>query len=265
LPSAKWAYKLSAVCAEAFCRHSFGQRYAPWLLGSFLFCFAITSLFRAVAPEQTSRLLDIYLLTFFILTLFHLGSMWRPRALPTHTYSTGRSWSFWRRLQIPYSVVQTVVEPGLHVLAGLLVFREDNLLSLWLQLAGFSLFVKEVIGNWRRRNRLFDALDARAEGERMNEAIRRHTAPQTAGERVASAVVAAQQEQAPPAPLAQIVRNLDPGLRRLIEPPNPNIRTQAPYAQPQNTPSPRRYQAGPPGTLPRVTSRKASNFSKKQQ
>ena len=265
LPSAKIAYKMTATNAEAFCRHSFGQRYAPSLIGSFLFCFAFTSLMRAAAPERASRLLDIYLMTFFILLLFHLSRMWRPRAVPSHSYANGQSWPIWRRLPIRNSLVQSLVEPGLHAVAGLLVFPVDKLLFLWLEFSGICLFVKELIGKWKRRSRILDALDARAEGERMNTAIRQQTAPQSAGEGAASPVVAAQPAQSPPNSLTQIARNLDPALQRLIATPERRAPTQPPanseVARPRQLvtrPSHTRYHAGPLGTLPRITSKRPS-------
>ena len=65
LPSVKAAYNLMAVSAEVFCRHSFGQRYAPSLLASFFFCFVVMSLLREVATDKGSPMVDIYLLFFF--------------------------------------------------------------------------------------------------------------------------------------------------------------------------------------------------------
>lgn len=256
LPSAKLAYNLSATSAEVFCRHSFGQRYAPSILGSFLFAFVFTNLMRSVNPQQSSRLLDVYLLAFFILVLFHLGRMWRPRLAPSHSYSCGQSWPFWQRLHVRPGFVQTLVEPVLHILAGLLLMHVDLVLSFWLQTAGICLFVKEMIGNWKRRNRILDALDARSEGERMNEAIRQRTASQTAGEQAASPVAPAQQAHQPPNTLAQIVRNLDPALRQLISTPDRNAPARPAVSAQPNRPGPRRYHAGPLGTLPRITSKR---------
>ena len=50
LPSAKAIGKLLATSAEVFCRHSFGQRYAGAMIGSFLLCLLYYVVIESVVP-----------------------------------------------------------------------------------------------------------------------------------------------------------------------------------------------------------------------
>lgn len=216
LPSVKLAYKLLAVSAEVFCRHSFGWRYGFQLVGGFLLCFLYTILIRAAAPSMTSHLLDIYLWIFFLLSLVHLIGLCRQRPPIPHSYSTGQSWQFWQRIGFGQNAVHLVFEPGLHVLAGVIIYSVDSPLSVWLQTAGVCLFIKEIISLWQHHEHLLDALDSRIEGQRISQAVRQHSAPQSGGEQPVNPVTPAQPSRQPISPLAQIVRNLDPALRRII-------------------------------------------------
>ena len=203
LPSAKFGYRMMAINAELFCRHSFGRRYAPSLLASFLFCFTVFGLIQLADPFGASKLISLYLLTFFGLVLWHIGSMWRRRGL-THSYANGSSWELWQHYGIKPALVQLICEPGLHVLVGLMVGQHCPLLSGWLQIAGICLFIKEAIIRWKHRNRVMDSIDARLEGERISGDVRQQTAPQSGGEQRVSPVVAVEQAQPPPNPMGQI-------------------------------------------------------------
>ena len=255
LPSIKAAYNLLATNAEVFCRHSFGQRYAASLLGSFFFCFVTMALLRAVEPENSSSVIDVYLLIYFILVLYHLGCMWRPRAT-IHSYSGGQSYEFWNGLGVNPVLIKTFFEPLIFALAGVLIYPANRLLSAWLQVAGFCMCVKEVISYWKYSNRVRDAVDARLEGERISGGVRQRTNPQSGGEPRVSPVVPVEQGQAPTSSIEQIYSRLDPALLQLMFSPNPNRTNTPPIARNVNRPNPQRYHAGPLGTLPRISSRR---------
>jgi hypothetical protein len=253
LRSAKVSYNLMAVNAEVLCRHSFGQRYAPSLLASFFFCFVTMTVLQALA-NRSSAFVGFYLLFYFFLVLYDLGRMWLPRRT-LHSYSNGQSWGFWRRCGLRPSIVQMLFEPAVVVLIGLLVLRGSVLLSVWLQVAGLCLFIKEAISKWQQHNRVLDGVDARLEGERINTGIRRYTTPQSGGDQRASRVVAVEEAQQPTTSIAQIHSRLDPALQQLISSPNQNRPNPPPVGRTPNRQGPRRYHAGPLGTLPRITSR----------
>jgi len=252
LPSAKFTYNILAVSAEAFCRHSFGRRYAPSLLVSFCCCFVALNLGRANGPQLVPALTDIYLLIFFILVLYHIARMWRQRAT-IHSHSTGQSWEFWQRFDIQPIIVKTLLEPIIHVLAGLLIYPLNNVLSVWLLFAGLCLFIKEFIANRHYSNRVRDAVDARIEGERIGTGVRQQTAPQGNREQRVAPVVAAGPALPPGDSIQQIYSRLDPALQRLVAPPNEN----RPNSRVPNRPTTPlvviRNQTRPVGARPRIT------------
>jgi len=230
LPSVKIACKMLAVSAEVFCRHSFGRRYAPTLLAGFFCCFVALSLFRSVVPQVIPGLIDIYLLIFFVLVLYHIARMWRQQ--PTiHSYSSGQSWEFWSRHNFNSNLVSILMEPLIFVLVGLLLFPANSLLSLWLMLGGVCLFIKELLSYWQFRNRVLDSRDARLEGERIGTGVRQQTAPQGNREQRVAPVVAAQPALPPANSMQQIYSRLDPALQQLVATPNQN---------PPNPPAPNR-------------------------
>ena len=251
--SAKVAYKMFAVSAEVFCRHSFGQRYALTLLASLLGNYVFLGvLLQPVVRQQHSALIDDYLLIFFVLVIYHICSMWRRRA-NIQSYSNGQSWDFWRRLNVNPNLVKTTLEPLMVLLIGALLFSANNLLSIWLQLAGVCLFIKEFLANLEFGNRVLDSVDARLEGERIGTGVRQHTTPQAAGGQQVNPVLPVEPEPAPVSSIEQIYTRLEPALQRLMGSPNqdsPNTSAANRRAAPQNT---RRYHAGPLGTLPRMT------------
>jgi hypothetical protein len=251
LPSAKLAYRMMAVSAEVLCRHSFGQRYAPQLIGSFLLALLYAGLQGVAYPGQPARLIGVYVWIHFALVCYHLARNFRPRNLPLHSYSSGQSWSLWQRHGVRPGVVQLLIEPGLVVGLGAILYPVDIALSFWLQIAGLCLFVKEMIAQWQQRNRMFDALDARAEGERMNTGIRQAPNPEPNGEQATTPVTAAMPVRPAVNQDQQITRNLDPALQRLMATGNPPAAVAPPNAH-----RPRRQQAGPIRTPPRIIVRR---------
>jgi hypothetical protein len=97
LTSGKFAYKMMAISAETFCRHSFGRRYALNLLAGYIFCLALTGLLSFGAAQLHPALLQDYLTIYFILIVFHLVRMWRYHP-NLHSHSNGQSWAIWSRL-----------------------------------------------------------------------------------------------------------------------------------------------------------------------
>jgi hypothetical protein len=266
LPSVKIAYKMLAITGEVFCRHSFGRRYAPILLASFFSSWMALSLFRHVVPQPFPALIDIYLLCFFVLIVYHIARMWRPR--PTiHSYSSGQSWALWSRHNINSNIVRLLIEPLIMVLVGLLLVPANGLLSLWLQLGGVCLFIKELLSYWQFRNRVFDSIDARLEGERIGTGVRQQTAPRGAREQRINPVVAAEPAQPPANSIQQIYSRLDPALQQLVATPNqhrsaaprvvirhqgrmPRTRPGVAATQPQRIPQPQGPNAPPLARVP---------------
>jgi hypothetical protein len=240
-----------AVSAELLCRHSFGRRYKAALSGSFVLALVYGALNAAAYPHHPSRYFGVYLWLHFILLCVHLAGPYRRRAHPLHSYSTGQSWPVWGRLPIPPNIVQLVGEPGIVILFGASFYPVDIPLSVWLQIAGLSLFAKELIGQWRQRNRLLDTLDARADGERLNATVRRHTAPESEPGRIPTPVTTGQAAAAGRLPMAQLVRRLDPALQRLMTAdethgPVPIQRAALPPVDRRPTGNPRRIVVRPP-------------------
>jgi len=216
LPSAKLGFKLLAVSAEVFCRHSFGLRYGLWLAGSFALCAGYTCFVVMVFPGAKPDFLVIYVWILSLLVLFHVAGLCLQRPPLPPSYSTGQSWHFWQRIGFSQFTMHIVIEPGLHVVAGVIIFPVDRFLSVWLHAAGVCLFVKEIIVWWNDYEQLLDALDSRAEGERISRAVRQYTAPQSGREQPVTPVTPAQVSPQQIVPLAPNVRSLDPALRRML-------------------------------------------------
>jgi hypothetical protein len=218
LPSIKAVYNLLAVNAEVFCRHSFGRRYAPTLLASFFFCFVIMAVLQAARRKGSSTVIHFYLFTYFVLVLYHLVRMWHPRR-NVHSRSSGQSWEFWRRFNAPPTVIKSLFEPAALVVTGVLIYPVNVLLAGWIQAAGVCLFAKELLDNWKHRNRVLDASDARLEGDRISTGIRQYSTTQSGGEQGVSPVAAVQQPQLPANSIQQIYSRLDPALQQLVAAP----------------------------------------------
>jgi hypothetical protein len=194
-------------------------------------------------------LIDIYLLIFLVLVLYHLTQMWRQRST-IHSYSSGQSWEFWSRHNFNPHLVKILVEPLIIMLVGLLLMPANPLLSVWLQLGGVCLFIKELLCYWQFRNRVLDSMDARLEGERIGTGVRQQTAPQGNREqRVNPVAVAAQPAQPPANSLQQIYSRLDPALQQLVATPNQN-RPNPPPNRPAGPLVVIRCQGRMPGTPP---------------
>lgn len=208
---------MTATSAEAFCRYSFGKRYVPWIIASFLFCSAFTGLMQFADLQRPAPLMGLYLFAFFILVLFHIAFLCRPSRVSIHSQSCGKSWPLWQRFTRSERKTQALIEPAVHIIASIIVLKADQLLSMWLLAAGLCLFAKEAITGWNQHIGLLDTVDARIEGERMNTAVRGTTSAPNSGDQTATPVVAAQRtQQQQQNSLPQIIRNLDPALRRMI-------------------------------------------------
>jgi hypothetical protein len=249
--SAKIAYKMLAVSAEVFCRHSFGQRYAPNLLASFFCSFVTLSLLRKVVPQEAPIFVSLYLFGFFILLLWHLVHMWRPRAT-IQSHSNGQSLNFLARLDVNPNIVRILLEPSIVLFIGALFIAVNQLLSVWIMLGAICLFIKETLAYFQFANRILDAIDARLEGERIGTGVRRQTTPQVGGEQAVIPVATVDPGQLPASPIQQIYSGLDPALQRLMATPNQNRpATRAPI-RPANRPAVIRTQNRPVVKRPRI-------------
>lgn len=221
LASVKITYKMLATSAEVFSRRCFGRRYAPKLLLSFCFCMVALALLQSGHPQESGAIVGYYIAIHFILVMYHICGMWRRRT-PVQSYSTGQSWEIWQRLNINPTIAKSVIDPLLNVIAGLLLYHESHLLSVWLQLGGLCLFIKEFLFNWEFGNRVLDSLDARMEGERIGTAVRQQTNPQAGGEQAVIPVAEVNTAQIPANQAHQFYAGLDPALQRLMARPNQN-------------------------------------------
>jgi hypothetical protein len=178
LASAKIFYRYLAVGAEVFCRHSFGVRYVNELAIGFVIFFFYAATIGNAIPRRFP-FLEIYLDCYLVLVCYHVISIFRRRNQIVHSHSAGLPWPFWRHLNVKPLVLDLLLEPGSLLLIGILIFRWDGALAVWLQLSALSLFVKRAISEWFRWHHLMDVLDTRIEGEMLNETVRARTAPRS--------------------------------------------------------------------------------------
>ena len=232
LPSSKFAYKMLATSAEVFCRHSFGRRYMPTMLLSFVICMAALKLFSFAETPPYPGLVDGYLLIFFALLLYHFVQM-RRTGPGIHSTSSGRSWPFWSRFNFNPNAVKMLIEPLINFLAGVAILPANRLLSVWLQLAGICLFIKGSLAYNQFRNRVQDTLDARIDGEGIGTAARQQAAPQRTGEQAVNTVELAEPAPPPANTVQQIYSRLDPALQQLMATPNQNTPETTTADQPE--------------------------------
>ncbi len=260
LASAKIAYQLLAINAEVFCRHSFGVRYIGHLVAGWFSCSLYTMVIEGGASEKRSPLLPYYLSAYFCLVFYHFLSMARRGYAGMHSQSNGVPWILGNIDAAQISASQffesCILESGLFFILGLIVSPFDLPLSVWLIGSGISHFVKGVIAAWKFRSRVLDAIDARIEGGRISEAVRDNSSPNSTHTQAIAAAVTGQPQHQQNRTLREIVNNLDPALRRIISGLNSNPTQTERQANPQ---TPRRYHAGPLGTLPRITSNRPRN------
>jgi len=256
LASAKFLFRYLAVSAEAICRHSFGIRYSNALAIGFAVYFFYATLIQSLR-EVRSPYLDVYLVSYCLLFVYHILSMCWQRPQSIHSYSTGLPWSFWQPFHIKPMLLDLVVEPGCILLVGILLFPHDQALAIWLQLSAISLCVKRSMVRWNGWQHLLDVLDTRIEGERLNETVRERSAPRartTAGHAPVSAgQPSAQNQPSAPQSLDGIFNNLDQGLRRLITTDNGQYSNPTTHTSSGQN-SPNSATGGPLGHLPRIKS-----------
>ena len=260
LASAKIAYQLLAISAEVFCRHSFGVRYIGHLVAGLLSCCLYTMVMESGVSEKGSPLLPGYLFVYLCLVLYHLVSMARRGHAGVHSQSTGIPWIL-RNVDAAHMTAgqffgSFIVESGIVFVFGLIVSPFDLPLSIWLIGSGISHFVKGAIAAWKFRNRVLDALDARIEGGHISEAVRNNSSPNSTHTQATAAPVTGQPQHQQNSTLREIISNLDPALRRIIS----GLDSNSPQTERQANPqTPRRYHAGPLGTLPRIVSNRPRN------
>src|SRR5262245_2591851 len=135
LPSARWkrlfpvlklVYRMMAVNAELICRHSFGVRYWPKLIGGFLLFCLYVGMIYVVTPQQPPKLIGSYLLILLLVLCYHLVGLFRRHAQHVHSYSPGQSWEFWERIRFSANVVRLLFEPGLLIIVGWIIFPIDT-------------------------------------------------------------------------------------------------------------------------------------------
>lgn len=248
--SIKVCHRLFAVSAEVFCRRSFGERYLWTILAGLLFAWA-WSLCLAVAEPGRGPYFGCYVFCYFVLVCLHRRDIFRRRDGTVQSESSGVPFAFWGRFTRNPLVVHLVLEPGTLAFAAYLLRGVDLFLAAWLHASALSLFVKEIITAWKRRNNVLAVFDSRIEGERMNEIVRAGANPGRREEGRPSPVTQAAAPTEGRPTLGQIFNRLDPALRQVLsEPPG----LAAPVAAPRR---PRvvvrpKQPAGPSGQVPRV-------------
>lgn len=258
LASAKFFSQFAAVCAEVFCRHSFGIRYTNQLILSFVI-FCIYAAIARLLNGGTSLLMCAFLVIYFVLLCYHLISMSGRQSSHVHSYSAGSPWPFLKSFELGSIKQDLFIEPLSILIPGMILYEHDPALGAWLDVAAVSLFVKRAISKWNNWHHILDVLDTRVEGERLNEAVRERSAPRarsTSGHAPVSAGQAAEPEQFVTAQsLDGHFDNLDPGLRGLLEDANDYNADPVPYESPEpefyEPPTPT---VGPLDHLPRITS-----------
>lgn len=215
LPSAKLLLQLFAVSGEVFCRHSFGRRYSFWLVGGWLFCAVFLGAPHGRVLGQSTVLTSFYILSYACFIGCHIFSSWRRGSPPCHSYFPGTSWGFWERHAFAHQTVQLYVEPLIILCLGLAMSPFDEVLSSWLRIGGIALFFKGQLARWQAHRSLLDAQDSHLEGHQATHAVQAHLRPRShAPPRVL--IVRGSQQGVARRTLPDMIRRLDPAMRRII-------------------------------------------------
>jgi hypothetical protein len=252
--SIKFCYRMLAVSAEVFCRHSFGERYVWNLVAGFCFC-GFCSLFIGGASPGRFPLFGLYAFAFLVLVCFHIVSIVRRRDGTIQSDWCGVSHSFWTRLTRSPLLVRAAFEPGVIALAGLIVKSLDTTLSGWLLASAICLCIKATIEAWRLRNQVLGVFDSRIESERMNGILDGDSHSGRRDDGSATTVTQAAGQDGDRPSLGQIFARLDPALRQVLSDPTPPVVTNSPDSRKVPT-SECPHHAGPLGHLPRITSKR---------
>lgn len=247
-----------AVSAEVFCRHSFGEQYVWNLLAGFCFCVFCSLCVEGASPGRFP-FFGLYVFVFLVLVCFHIVSIVRRRDGTIQSGLCGVSHAFWRHLTRNPILVRVIFEPGVILLAGLIVNRFDAALSEWLLTSAVCLCIKATIEAWKLRNQVLGMFDSRIEGERMNQILRGDSHTDQRDEDPATTVTQAPGQDGNRPSLGQIFNRLDPALRQVLSDPAPPVVANPPDPRQEPT-SKYLHHAGPLGHLPRITAKRRAGW-----
>lgn len=219
LNKAKSLPSIVAVSVEALLHHSFGERCTKNMVEAVVLTTFVCFAASVAHPEASAPLFPAYVALLFLRLVAHVITIPRRGGNPVHihSYSSGSSWGIWSRLRVSASVIHCLLEPLLCFAVGVLLSHIDFLLSAWLQVAALALFCKAVMGRFRAHQQMLDALDGRTSARNLNAALQHRLNPRLgAADSPVNATMSP--ARAPGArSLAEILRNLEPRLRRLIQ------------------------------------------------
>ncbi len=94
-----------------------------------------------------------------------------PGKRPWHSCCRGLSWPIWQRIGLSADATQRLLEPGLVVTAGVVLYMPAPSLAMYLLAAGVAFFLKEQLAYVRSRDRILDVMDRQIEQENMMAAL----------------------------------------------------------------------------------------------
>lgn len=215
-----------SVTLELFVRFNFGERYLSWLrlfLG--LIIMELTTLVPRVIMTiipflggPTPSLSPLFLRAAFCLGLYHQWCIWRRnrQGIAWHSNSFGVS----RLAILPVSdwVLYRFIEPGICLVAGILIKYMDPVTGFWIILASVALFIKNQMVFNAQRGRVLDIVDARIESVAMQGALEGKSKRETAGYSVMPVPAMHLMDESTPDIAATVMATLNPAEQEVITP-----------------------------------------------
>jgi len=224
-----------SVTIEVFLRYRFGERYMQ-IMGSLVgFFIFITYVFKGILTpwgegREVSTPSFIVFCAFIALTLWHQRdiAIRRKKGIRWHSRSAGISWGFWGIISKNPATVQMYLEPLFCYILGALVIFIDQDLAVWLMICSVSLFVRGQVEYAHARSRFLDMVDASIESEQMTAAMVDLRPPEeTEGFNMAG--MARNLPRTERQKMADMMRGVDPGLRKMMDEKKPEMAGAAEY------------------------------------
>lgn len=202
-----------------FLRRDFGQRQVGWVnlwLAYMLLSFYATlgNMALVFTGHAPSSLMNFIVVAFLLAAGFHRYEIWRKNrdGVLWHSYYVGTSWL---KLRCSQEMMVSWVEPGLAMLAGLLLWNFSGLVALWLIWSAAALWLHAQVTHYYEHQMVLDAVDAQLEARFLGDALTGKPATETGGVTIAESVRARVQND--PGVQAALA-GLQPELRAMIVP-----------------------------------------------
>lgn len=197
---------------EVFLRREFGERY--FNIGFIFLAFLVINTVGRFADNFHSIPLFYYSYAFVLMSAWHELRIFQRNRQGIKWHSYHRGLSHLSLLGLPVGLVQRFLEPGLVIVGGFIVAKQDGIFGFYLLLAGFGLLIGEQIRYKQSKKIVLDAIDSQIEAENLMAAlVDERPSTQTQG---VSFVGLPKQTREESEQLAETIKRMDPQMQALL-------------------------------------------------